>query len=131
MDIKDKPIGNIERNKLNKRILINWINKTSLEKIPLNQFGRASRGPILKNLGIHGSKDHKDIKKVFASLDEALGKDPRYPQSRKYNDEENSVLNRKIAELENKLALLTNELAVYKKHDKLIKHLIETGRLLK
>lgn len=113
--------------------LLKWIKKTSLEDVPRNQFGRANRGSIMKDLGIRGSKDQEGIKNAFSKLDESLigisvEKTSIISLS---NDAEVKLLQRKINELEKKLTLVSSELSLYKKHDKLIQHLINTGALIR
>lgn len=110
--------------------LRNWIEKTKLENIPKNQFDRANRGKILTELGIRGSKDQQGIKDAFSELDESLIGIPATKNSTN-NDDEVKSLKRRINELENKLTLITNELNQFKKHDKLIEHLINTGAIIR
>ncbi|MCW8901407.1 MAG: hypothetical protein OQK75_04430 [Gammaproteobacteria bacterium] len=110
--------------------LRNWIEKTKLEKVPKNQFGRANRGKILTELGIRGSKDQQGIKDAFSELDESLIGIPATKNSTN-NDDEVKSLKRRINELEKKLTLITIELNQFKKHDKLIEHLINTGAIIR
>lgn len=113
--------------------LSKWVKKTNVESVPLNQFGRANRGKILTELGIRGSKDQEGIKNIFSELDESLiGKSQSFNSKNTLsNDAEVKSLQRRINELEKKLTLLSSELNQFKKHDKLIQHLINTGAIIK
>lgn len=119
----------IVRGKQNCETLASWVASTPIGNVPVNQYGRASRSVILKDLGISGSKDHAGIKEAFAELDSKLGKTVYTPATRSGDEEEKKSLKRRIAELEKQVVLLSNELSVYKKNDRLIDHLLETGRL--
>ncbi|MET0087118.1 MAG: hypothetical protein ABW082_11595 [Sedimenticola sp.] len=129
--MKDKPRDSIGVGKRNAKILEDWIRKIPLQEVPINQFNCANRAKILKSLGIQGSKDQVAIKNAFAKLDEKLTGDPQTTRRAKGNGEDVKLYKRRIAELEHRLTLVTNELATYKRHDKLIEHLINTGTLLK
>jgi len=111
-------------------MLRKWIKKTKLEDVPRNQFGRANRGKILTKLAIRGSKDQEGIKNAFSELDESLVGSP-IDKTSTNNDDEVKSLKRRINELEKKLTLVTSELNQFKKHDKLIEHLINTGALIR
>ncbi len=130
--ISDNKKGTIAAQKLS-----HWISKSEqndFKKVPLNQFRRAKRTVILKDLGIPGSHNNKAIKDLLQSLDEKLGKtDINKPTGGSDERTKNYIktLENRVNELEQKLAMQNSELRVYKRHDGLIQHLLATGGFIR
>ena len=129
--MKKKPSDSIRVGKYNAEILDAWIKKTPIKKVPRNQFNCANRTKILTNLGIQGSKDQTAIKEALSRLDEKLTGEPSQAKSKNTSDERVEFYRRRIANLEQQLTFSNSELAIYKRRDILVDHLINTGTILK
>jgi hypothetical protein len=108
-----------------------YLDKTPLEKVPINQFKRANRKTIMEELGISGSKDHSDVKRIFHELDVKVSGQPAPACGDTNNEMQVKNLQQRIDELEKKLSLAGGEISRFKKIEGIIDHLIKTGAVAK
>lgn len=87
-----------------------WINRTPLKKIPVNQFRMANVGKILNGAGVGKSaRSNPRVKELIATLNQRLGADPNPTYDRAAPSEDVKALRNEINRLQNRLAALGAE----------------------
>ena len=110
-----------------------YIKKTNLNDMPMNQYGRCSRSKICNQLGITPSTigTNKDLEKAFNKIDELLGFNNEMPSKRNANLDEVKKLEQEISRLKNKVAGLRAENQKLNRQNLSEDFFISTGRVLR
>ncbi|MCG8040568.1 MAG: hypothetical protein JAZ17_11345 [Candidatus Thiodiazotropha endolucinida] len=124
---KVKSAAAIARESVNK--LRSYIDKTSVADIPKNQFQKASRQRICKELGITYSTvgSNADLATLFDQLDTKIGAGKT--EEKRPNSNEIRQLNARVSTLENRVASLKAENDSLRSQLKRYEHFEITGRM--
>ncbi|MCM8921436.1 MAG: hypothetical protein LC540_15460 [Candidatus Thiodiazotropha sp.] len=109
--------------------LRSYINKTSVTDVPKNQFQKASRQRICKELGITYSTvgSNTDLAGLFEQLDTKIGSDKT--EAKRPSSNEVRQLQARINTLENRVASLNAETETLRLRLKRYEHFEATGRM--
>lgn len=124
---KVKSAAKIARESVNK--LRSYVDKTSISNVPKNQFRKASRQRICKELGITYSTvgSNADLADLFDELDTKIGADKT--EAKRPSSNEARQLQARINTLENRVASLKSENEALRSQLKRYEHFEITGRM--